>query len=258
MINNRLFDGILVFVQVVKHGSFSAAAQTMGHSSAHLSKELSRLEDRLGVRLLNRTTRSIALTPDGQAYYERCLDLVQDAESAYSLVTQTNEMPKGRLKISCPIGIGHSHIQPVVSEYLQRYPNVSLDWNVSDQREDLIADGYDLAIRAAPSLNESSLICKRIYSCPAYIVASPSFIEKYGRPYHPKELEQFNCICYSNLSAPGRWEFKEASGKTFTVDVKQYIRCNNGDMEVQMVKAGAGICHRTQIATQPGSRRLGD
>ena len=116
----------------------------------------------------------------------------------------------------------------------------------------VIADGYDLAIRAAPSLNESSLICKRIYSCPAYIVASPSFIEKYGRPYHPKELEQFNCICYSNLSAPGRWEFKEASGKTFTVDVKQYIRCNNGDMEVQMVKAGAGICHLPEFYLKEG------
>ncbi|MBQ4847001.1 LysR family transcriptional regulator [Pseudoalteromonas sp. MMG005] len=242
MNNNQLFDGILIFVQVVKSGGFGAAAQTLGHSSSHVSKEVIKLESRLGVRLLNRTTRSVALTPEGEAYFQQCEQLVIDAQSALSLVTQNDEIPRGALKISCPIGFSHDHLKPVIAKYMQQYPNVSLEWDVSDKRIDVIGDGFDLAVRAAPTLDESSLICKRIYSCPTYIVASKSYISKYGKPYHPRELVNHNAICYSNLKMPGRWEFEKQGEKPFSVDVKQRIKCNNGHMELAMVKAGLGIC----------------
>ena len=241
MTNNSLFDGILVFTTVIKHGSFVSAAEALGHSNSHISKEIAKLETRLGVRLINRTTRSISLTPEGEVYYQQCLQLVNDAENAFNLVTQSDDCPRGTLKISCPIGFGLSHIQTVISNYLKRYPNVSLEWDMSDKRIDVIGEGYDLAIRAAPSLDESSLICKRVYASPMYLVAAPSYLEAHGRPYHPNELLKHNCITYSNLKNAGRWEFTDKNGKLITVDINQRVRCNSGLGELALLKSGVGI-----------------
>lgn len=241
MNHNKLFDGILIFVEVVKSGGFGVAAQVLGHSSSHVSKEINKLEMRLGVRLLNRTTRSISLTPEGEAFYRQCVQLVIDAQDALNLVTQNDEIPRGSLKVSSPIGFSHDHLTSIFTKYMTMYPNVNLEWDLSDKRIDVIADGYDLAIRAAPLLDESSLICKRIYSCPTYIITSSRYISKYGKPHHPRELVNHNAICYSNLKMPGKWEFEHA-GKRFSVDVKQRVRCNNGHMELEMVKAGLGVC----------------
>lgn len=242
MANNDLFDGILIFVEVVKRGGFGAAAKALGHSNSHVSKEVIKLESRLAVRLLNRTTRSVALTPEGEAYFQQCEQLVSDAQTAFDLVAHNDSIPKGALKISCPIGFSHDHLKPVIAQYMEQYPNVSLELDLSDKRIDVIGDGYDLAVRAAPALDESSLICKRIYSCPTYIVASKRYIEKYGKPHHPRELVNHNAICYSNLKMPGRWEFEKRGEKAFSVDVKQRVKCNNGHMELAMVKAGLGVC----------------
>ncbi|MFC3034386.1 LysR family transcriptional regulator [Pseudoalteromonas fenneropenaei] len=238
---NQLFDGIPIFVQVVKSNGFGAAAEALGHSSSHVSKEVGKLEERLGVRLLNRTTRSIALTPEGEAFYRHCTQLVSDAETAVNLVTQNDSLPKGELKISCPIGLAQSHLQPALAEYLALYPNVTLDLDLSDKHIDLVADGYDLAVRATPALGGSSLICKQLFSSPAYVVASKSYIERYGQPYHPRELSKHHCICYSNLKQPDRWEFTDKQGESFTVQVRQRVKCNNGQMEMAMVRAGLGI-----------------
>lgn len=241
MTNNNLFDGITIFVAVLKHGSFVSAAEALGHSNSHVSKEIAKLETRLGVRLLNRTTRSISLTPEGELYYKQCLQLVSDAENAFNLVTQSDDCPRGTLKISCPIGFGLSHIQAVISDYIKRYPNVNLEWDMSDKRIDIIGEGFDLAIRAAPSLDESSLICKRVYACPMYLVAAPSYIAAHGRPYHPSELVKHNCITYSNLKNPGHWQFTDKHGQTISVDIKQRVRCNSGLGEVALLKNGVGI-----------------
>ncbi|WP_105168272.1 LysR family transcriptional regulator [Pseudoalteromonas sp. T1lg23B] len=242
MTNNNLFDGVLIFTQVVRSGGFGAAAQVLGHSNSHISKEINKLEARLGVRLLNRTTRSIALTPEGQMYFTYCEQLVNDAQEAFSLLTQNDENPKGELKISCPVGISQSYIQPVIEQYLSRYPNVKLDLDLSDKRIDLVADGFDLVVRAAPMLEESSLICKRLFSCPTYVVASPNYIECHGKPYHPRELQNHHCICYSNHKVPDRWEFTHKNGEQFAVNVRQKIKTNNGNMQASMALAGFGIC----------------
>ncbi|WMN58951.1 LysR family transcriptional regulator [Pseudoalteromonas xiamenensis] len=238
---NNLFEGIPVFVQVVKSRGFGAAADVLGYSSSHVSKTINKLEGRLGVRLMNRTTRTLALTPEGEAFYQQCLLLMQEAENALNLVNQEDQIPKGELKISCPIGLAHSHLEPILANYLHKYPNVSLDLDLSDKHIDLIAEGYDLVIRATAQLPESSLICKKIYATEIITVASIGYIERFGRPHHPRELSQHHCICYSNLKTPGRWLFTHKNGETFDVNVKQKIRCNNGQMETQMVRSGLGI-----------------
>ncbi|MCL1146794.1 LysR family transcriptional regulator [Shewanella marinintestina] len=238
---NKLFDGIVIFAQVVKSGGFSAAAEALGHSTSYVSKEVNKLETRLGVRLLNRTTRSIGLTPEGEAYYQQCLQLISDAELAVGLITQDNVSPKGVLKLSCPVGFAQNHLQDIISEYINRYPNVSLELELSDQRTDVIADGYDLAIRASAHLEESSLICRKIYSSKAYTVASKEYISRHSKPHHPRELATHNGICYSNLKQPSRWDYIDTDGKPFFVDVRQKILCNNGHMQLAMVLAGHGI-----------------
>ena len=238
---NKLFDGIVIFVQVVKSAGFSAAADALGHSTSYVSKEVNKLEARLGVRLLNRTTRSIGLTPEGDAYYQQCLQLISDAEQAIGLITQHDVSPRGVLKLSCPVGFAQQHLKPIISEYLQRYPNVSLDLDLSDKRTDVVADGYDLAIRASAQLEESSLICRKLYSCEAYTVASKDYISRHGKPHHPRELETHNGICYSNHKQPSKWDYVDHDGKHFSVDIRPKVLCNNGNMQLNLALAGHGI-----------------
>ncbi|MCD9496948.1 LysR family transcriptional regulator [Photobacterium carnosum] len=243
MTNNKLFDGIVVFVQVIKSGGFGAAAEVLGHSNSYISKEINKLESRLGVRLLNRTTRSVALTPEGDVYYQECLQLVMDAEQALGLMSQNSLNPKGLLKISCPVWLGSQYLQQVFSEYLTLYPDMQLDIDLSDKTVDVVADGYDLVIRASATLAESSLICKRLFSCNIHTVASSEYLRQHGFPKHPSELQHHHCLCYSNLKHADRWQYTDAENKVFNVDVQQKLRCNNTPMTVAMAVDGMGICH---------------
>ncbi|MEC6797917.1 LysR family transcriptional regulator [Photobacterium sp. S4TG1] len=243
MTNNKLFDGIVVFVQVIKSGGFAAAAEALGHSNSYISKEINKLEARLGVRLLNRTTRSVALTPEGEVYYQECSQLIMDAEQALGLMSQNSVNPKGTLKISCPVWLGSQYLQQVFSEFLTLYPEMQLDIDLSDKTVDVVADGYDLAIRASAMLAESSLICKRLFSCKIHTVASPEYLRHYGMPTHPSELHQHHCLCYSNLKQANRWQYTDAEEKLFNVDVQPKLRCNNTPMTVAMAVDGMGICH---------------
>ncbi|MGD6735597.1 LysR family transcriptional regulator [Photobacterium leiognathi subsp. mandapamensis] len=241
MTNNQLFDGIALFVQVVKSGGFGAAAQIMGHSNSYVSKEIVKLENRLGVRLLNRTTRSISLTPEGKSYYQECLQLISDAEQAVAHITQSTVEPKGTLKISCPVWFGKHYLKDVFSAYLTRYPDVVIDLDMSDKAIDVIGDGYDLVIRASAKLDESSLICKRIYSSRICTVASPEYIAKHGRPMHPTELSSHHCFCYSNLKKWNIWDYMDKAGNQTSVDVHQRIRSNNTAMSLALMCNGDGI-----------------
>ncbi|WP_318469192.1 LysR family transcriptional regulator [Photobacterium leiognathi] len=241
MTNNQLFDGIALFVQVVKSGGFGAAAQAMGYSNSYVSKEIVKLENRLGVRLLNRTTRSISLTPEGKSYYQECLQLISDAEQAVAHITQSTVAPKGTLKISCPVWFGKHYLKHVFSAYLTRYPDVMIDLDMSDKAIDVIGDGYDLVIRASAKLDESSLICKRIYSSRICTVASPEYLAKHGRPIHPTELSSHHCFCYSNLKKSNIWDYMDKAGNQTSVDVHQRIRSNNTEMSLALVCNGDGI-----------------
>ncbi|WP_305817185.1 LysR family transcriptional regulator [Photobacterium leiognathi] len=241
MTNNQLFDGIALFVQVVKSGGFGAAAQAMGHSNSYVSKEIVKLENRLGVRLLNRTTRSISLTPEGKSYYQECLQLISDAEQAVAHITQSTVAPKGTLKISCPVWFGKHYLKDVFSAYLARYPDVVIDLDMSDKAIDVIGDGYDLVIRASAKLDESSLICKRIYSSRICTVASPEYIAKHGRPINPTELSSHHCFCYSNLKKSNIWDYMDKAGNQTSVEVHQRIRSNNTEMSLALVCNGDGI-----------------
>ena len=238
---NNIFDGIPIFVQVVKLGGFGAAAEFMGHSNSHVSKVINKLEERVGTRLLNRTTRSISLTPEGQVFYAHCEQLVNDTEQALQLISPSDEKPKGHLRVSCPLGLSQGLIQPALSEYLSQNPNVTLELNISDEKVDLIEAGYDLAIRATAALDDSTLICKKLTSYPTYTVISKKYAERYGKPHHPRELSNHHCICYSNIKKAHKWDFIDKDGTPFSVAVNERIRSNNGFMELDMALDGHGI-----------------
>ncbi|WP_440874539.1 LysR family transcriptional regulator [Thalassotalea sp. PLHSN55] len=240
--NTKLFDGVVIFTEVVKCGGFSAAAEATGHSTSYISKEVNKLEARLGVRLLNRTTRSISLTPEGKVYYQQCLQMVADAEQTLGELDQQDIAPKGLLKISCPVALSHNYLQPILSEFMQTYPNVQLEIDLNDRHVDVVQDGFDLVIRATHQLEESSLICRKLFSSKAYVVATKQYIKRFGRPTTPDELVDHACICYSNLKNPTRWYFTDASGKYSYVDVKSRLLCNSSEMELALTLDSIGIC----------------
>lgn len=246
----KLFDGMVIFTQIVNSGSFSAAAIATGHSNSYISKEINKLESRVGVRLLNRTTRSISLTPEGQAYFDQCQQLVFDAHDALALLKQSHVNPKGSLKISCPTSFAESHLGHVVSEYMKRYPEVNLVLDLNDRHVDLVQDGFDLVIRATDKLAESSLVCRKIYSCKSYTVASPAYIENFGEPLTPQDLAKHQCICYSNLKQPNKWLYSHAKNADIQVEVKPKLLCNSASMELAMVLAGQGICRLPEFVIE--------
>jgi len=239
--DTKIFDGIVMFTQVVNAGSFGKAAEAVGHTTSYVSKEITKLEKRLGVRLLNRTTRSLSLTPEGQAYFQQCQQMVSDAEQATAIINQQNLEPRGILKISCPVGFGLGYLQPILSKYMSLYPDVSLELDLNDSKVDVVQDGFDLVIRATMQLEDSSLIYRKIYSCDALIVATKDYLNKHGRPTKPAELAGHNCICYSNHKSPSRWTFVDKQGKKTEVNVHAKITSNSSQMEMAMVKDGHGI-----------------
>ncbi|TRX57838.1 LysR family transcriptional regulator [Thalassomonas sp. M1454] len=242
MVNSKLFDGIVIFTQVIQNGSFSATAEKTGHSTSHISKTITKLEARLGLRLINRTTRSIGLTPEGKVFYQQCEQMIEDATQALEGLNLGNSKPKGLLKVSCPVAFGETYLQPILSNYLSQYPDVKLELDFNDRKVNVIEDGFDLAIRATNQLAESSLICRKIHTSKAYVVASKAYLKRFGRPRSPQDLINHQCICYSNLKAPNRWEFVDTNNNKSQVDVEQTILCNSSQVELQMVLDGHGIC----------------
>ncbi|MBU2892708.1 LysR family transcriptional regulator [Colwellia sp. D2M02] len=244
----QLFDGVVIFTQVVNSGSFVSAATATGHSNSYISKEINKLESRLGVRLLNRTTRSISLTPEGRVYFEQCQQLVLDAQGAMATLNQSQLTPRGTLKISCPISFSQEHLHNIISDYMRLYPEVDLVLDLNDRQVDLIQDGFDLVIRATDKLAESSLVSRRIYRCKSYTVASKAYLAKAGWPTRPEQLVEHQCICYSNLTAPNRWHYQNKSGDDIYVDVHCKLLCNSAGMELAMVLADKGICRLPEFA----------
>ena len=245
-----IFSGIIVFTQVVQAGGFSAAAEVMGHSTSYIRKTINASEQRLHTRLLNRTTRTISLTPEGESYYQQCLALIDDANEATDSLHQHTIEPAGELRISCPSSFGVTHLHPILSLYAQQYPKVQLTLDLNDRKVDVIEEGFDIAIRATNQLSQSNLICRKIYSSVAYTIASPTYLEKYGRPTKPEELKAHACICYSNLAIPTRWHYQGLKQEDLYIDVTPKVLCNNASMQLAMTVDGHGISRLPAFAME--------
>lgn len=239
--NGQLLNGMVIFSEVVKSGSFTQAAEVSGHSTSYISKEINKLEERLGVRLMNRTTRSLNLTPEGRLYYEQCAQIISEAEQIENALAGHQVEPQGLLRISCPTSLGISRLQPLFADFMVRYPQVDLEVDLNDRKVDLIADGFDVLVRASAQLEDSSLISRKIMCSEGVTIAAPSYLEKHGTPTHPSELVNHQCITYSNLPNPNQWVFVDKQGNEEIVFVPEKFQTNSSSLEVAMCKAGLGI-----------------
>lgn len=240
-LNFKLLDGVAIFVDVVNSGSFTASARNSDHSTSYISKEITKLEARLGARLLNRTTRSLSLTPEGELYYQQCQQIILDAEQVENVVGGRQQEPKGTLKVSCPVSLGLSHLHPVFAKFLEQYPQVNIELDLNDRKVDMITEGFDVLIRASGQLDDSSLIARRFMRSHGVVIASPEYLSEYGTPVHPEELSQHKTISYSYIKPATVWKFKDATGKSLHVQVKSHVITNSGGMKLSLCLAGQGI-----------------
>jgi DNA-binding transcriptional LysR family regulator len=233
------FEGLAIFAKVVEMRSFAGAAAELKLSRATISKAVSRLEKRLGARLLNRTSRRLALTDAGRQLAGRAAHILAQGEAAEDEALAQASVPRGLVRLAVPMSFGLLHIAPLLPEFLTSYPEVSIDLHLSDAMVDLVGEGFDAAIRIA-ALPDSSLVARRLCEMPRYLVGSPAYLNKHGRPKHPLHLAQHRCIGYSYTTAHETWRFTK-DGKSATVRPSGPLRVNNGDAMMPTLIAGVGL-----------------
>ena len=234
------FEGLAIFAKVVELRSFAAAADELALSRATISKAVSRLEERLGARLFNRTSRRLALTDAGQKLSERAARLLIDGEAAENEALAQSMAPRGLVRLAVPMTFGVRKVAPILPEFLKAYPDVAIDLHLSDAMVDLVGEGFDAGLRIA-SLPDSSLIARRLCAVPRYTVASPDYLKRYGRPTHPMHLAQHRCFAYTYLSTPDVWHYTNAAGEQASVRPGGPLRVNNGEALMPSLIAGLGI-----------------
>lgn len=232
--------GMEVFARVVEAQGFSAAAGQLGMSKSAVSKAVAALEDRLGARLLNRTTRRLSLTEVGRAFHEHCVRIIAEAEEAERAVTHLQATPRGTLRVNAPLSFGVLHLSPALPDFVARYLEVMVEIELTDRFVDLIEEGWDLAVRIA-TLPDSSLIARKLADNEMAVCAAPSYWDRRGRPQTPAELAGHDCITYAYHANPAEWRFADAGGQRFGVRVAGRLHTNNGDLATRMALAGHGV-----------------
>lgn len=228
-----------VFAAVVETRSFAAAADRLAISRAMASKHIAQLEERLGTRLLHRTTRKIGLTESGISYFERCSQILQEIDEAETEAANLTIKPRGILRVTMPVSFAVRHVAPVIAKFLEIYPEVHVEASLSDRKTDLIEEGLDLALRIGRSL-EPGLIAREIAKDRLVICAAPSYFENRRIPTSPKDLPDHDCFLYTYAAVGNEWKMTGPDGE-HVVKVAGRLRANNGDFITQAVRDGIGL-----------------
>jgi DNA-binding transcriptional LysR family regulator len=228
-----------LFAEVGRALSYTRASRLSGIPIATLSRRVAGLEKRLGVRLIDRTTRQITLTEPGRRYLERCEAIVQSAQIAHEVLRETAEQPAGHLRVSMPVEFGLLNLAPLIEEFAQLYPRISMDLTLSPRPADFATESIDVSIRLG-EISNKSLIARRLGSAVRMLYAAPSYLGKRGVPGHPAELESHDCILQSYMSRPSLWHL--VSGKrSANVNVHGRFSTNNVSMTQRLAEQGHGI-----------------
>ena len=230
---------IVVFVRVVEAKSFTAAAERLGIAKSVVSKYVTRLEERLGARLLNRTTRRLSLTEAGGALYERSRLALEEIAQAERCVGNVQAAPRGTLKLNAPMSFGILHLGPALPEFLKRYPEITLDVSYNDRFVDVIEEGYDVTLRIISALPDSTLVARSLTPIHFVVCAAPPYLQRAGIPKTPEDLIRHNCLLFT-LTSGNEWHFDGPDGKR-SVAVSGSYRSNNGMAIRDMLLAGLGI-----------------
>ncbi|MEH6557331.1 MAG: LysR family transcriptional regulator [Oceanicoccus sp.] len=234
------FRQIKTFVALVESRSISKAAEKMDIAVSAVSRRLKELESSLGVQLVQRTTRKMHITEAGEKFYRRCGRLLDDFEEAKQEASNTATTLSGTLKIATPLSFGVAHLSPAIAAFMHLHPQIKIDLDMSDRRIDLVEEGLDLAIRIG-TLEDSSLMARKLASVRHVVCASPDFLNRHGMPKTPQDLSELPALCYGNLSQPGTWHYRDKDNNPSNVKVPMRMRATNGDALVEAAIAGLGI-----------------
>jgi DNA-binding transcriptional LysR family regulator len=252
------FDAMLAFVAVADLKGFAPAARKLRLSPSAVTRLVAALEERLGARLLQRTTRSVALTDAGTRYLERARRILADVEEAELATEGERTRPSGRLVVSAPVGFGRLHVSPVMAAYLQRYPDVSAELRLEDRLVNLVEDGIDLAVRIG-ILADSSLVARHVGEMRRIVVASPDYLKGHGEPKTPAQIAGHQTIQFGASAATGEWRFADG-GREFRLDFAPRFACNVADAAIQYAEQGGGLtrvlAYQAADAVRRGSLKI--
>ena len=230
---------VLAFVRVVETGAFARAAERMDISKSILSRRVARLEEQLGAKLLTRTAQGAHPTDIGEAYYARASNILIELEAAQEIVADAITQIAGPIRITAPLSFGTGYLAPALAEFAGMHPRVELDISLNDRTVDLLGGGYDIAVRIG-NLSDSSLIARRIAPVRAHVLASPDYLERRGRPEHPRDLATHDLLFYANIPTYEQWRFR-INNRLEHVKGHSRFRADNGEMLREAACAGLGI-----------------
>lgn len=243
------FQQMQTFLAVVDTGHFVTAADALGQSKAAVSRAVSHLESRLGVRLLNRTTRRLSLTGEGAVFHERCKQILAELEAAEGEIGERGTEARGRLRLNAPVSFGIHHLAPLWGAFRAQHPRVELEVTLSDRLVDLVDEGFDLAVRIG-RLSSSSLVGRKLASTRMRLCASPAYLAATGEPGHPRDLSRHAVIAYSYLTSGDDWRLTGPDGEV-TVTTRPIMRSNNGETCIAAAVAGEGVILQPGFLVQP-------
>lgn len=243
MIESANLQGLLAFVHAVEAGSFTRAANRLHLTKSAVGKAVAQLEGRLGIRLLNRTTRRLNLTPEGEAYYEACVRALGELDAAQSLLASRRERPSGRLRIDLPMAFGRRCAVPVLFDLIGRYPELDVEMSFNDRRVDLIEEGFDLTIRFGPLDDTPSLKARRLFAQRSTMFAAPGYLNARGRPTSLDELAGHALIAYGRDGIIAPWYLRDTEGRPRVMRPRGRLVIGHGEPLLDAAVAGCGIAY---------------
>lgn len=234
------FADIEALVAVVESGTFSAAGERLGVAKSVISRRVSQLEQRLGSRLLHRTTRRLSLTDAGRNFYQRAVQILADLDDAEQGVSTASAELRGILKVAAPLSFGLAHLSSALTDFLDQHPAIEVNLDLNDRNVNLVEEGFDLAVRIG-ELQDSTLVARRLGTSRMVTCASRAYLERHGEPLHPDDLQRHTGLQYSNISYKQHWQFVTGDGKTLQAQPQIRIRANNGEALACAAVAGMGI-----------------
>jgi DNA-binding transcriptional LysR family regulator len=242
-------ESMALFARVIETRSFTAAAHALGTTTSSVSKRIARLEEQLGVQLIMRTTRSLSATEAGNVFYERCARILREVDEAEQAVTQLGGAPRGTLRITAPTTLGEAQLPLLLATFLERYPELRVEVDVTDRKVNLVEEGYDLGLRgmATTGMPDSSLVARRLATVRAIVCAAPSYLARRGTPRTLDDLVQHDCLHYNLVALHQEWSFPTPDG-TRVVPVNVRMALNNSAALRSAAIAGAGLLRTPALA----------
>lgn len=245
---------MMIFVRCVEDGSFSAAARALDMTPSAISKQIRRLEDRLGARLFNRTTRRISLTEVGRDFYDRCSRIMIQIEEAEEAVSSLQDQVRGTLRVTATAAFARGEVLPRINRFLSRHPELNLEFELTDRQVDLVDEGVDAAIMLQEQVNDPSLVARKLAVNRRIIVASPEYIQRNGEPRTPEELLDHNCLTLYNVSRFNDWEFEFEDGSPRVIHVRGNFHSNTASALYEAALAGVGLARLSTWLVAPRIR----